>query len=101
MKKVWILPASAQGLLKFPKTVGEVTEPSVFWLMRRLCMTFWYLFCHAFVICMFGLFLIHFLQDTEPSVITWQDYEGRTALHLAVAQGNETIAQQLINFQVT
>ena len=39
-------------------------------------------------------------QDKEPSVINWQDYEGRTALHLAVAHGHVTVVQQLINFQV-
>ena len=36
------------------------------------------------------------LQETAPSVINWQDYEGRTALHLAVADGNEAVVDALV-----
>lgn len=46
------------------------------------------------------MFNLSVSQDKEPSVINWQDYEGRTALHLAVAHGHSTVVQQLINFQV-
>ena len=42
-----------------------------------------------------GVFFIS-LQDTTPSVINWQDYEGRTALHLAVADGNELVVKLLV-----
>lgn len=35
-------------------------------------------------------------QDTTPSVINWQDYEGRTALHLAVADGNAAVVKALV-----
>ncbi|KAK2142467.1 hypothetical protein LSH36_951g03000 [Paralvinella palmiformis] len=38
---------------------------------------------------------VQIILDTAPSVINWQDYEGRTALHLAVADGNEAIVQAL------
>lgn len=37
------------------------------------------------------------MQETTPSVINWQDYEGRTALHLAVADGNESIVNVLVD----
>lgn len=36
-------------------------------------------------------------QDTTPSVINWQDYEGRTALHLAVADGNAAVVKALVS----
>ena len=39
---------------------------------------------------------ILFVQETAPSVINWQDYEGRTALHLAVADGNDAVANALV-----
>ena len=29
--------------------------------------------------------------------MNWQDYEGRTALHLAVAEGNESIVDALVS----
>ena len=48
---------------------------------------------------MFFAFVLNYwfsLQDTAPSVINWQDYEGRTALHLAVADGNEAIVHALV-----
>lgn len=35
-------------------------------------------------------------QETTPSVIDWQDYDGRTALHLAVADGNEAVVKVLV-----
>ena len=38
-------------------------------------------------------------KETTPTVINWQDYEGRSALHLAVADGNEEIVQALVRFQ--
>ena len=36
-------------------------------------------------------------QETTPSVINWQDYEGRTALHLAVADGNAAVVKNLVS----
>ena len=30
-------------------------------------------------------------------MINWQDYEGRTALHLAVADGNEAVVNALVS----
>ena len=39
----------------------------------------------------------HILQETTPSVINWQDYEGRTALHLAVADGNDAVVKALVS----
>jgi ankyrin repeat protein len=41
--------------------------------------------------------MVIFLQETAPSVINWQDYEGRTALHLAVADGNEAVCDALVS----
>jgi len=37
------------------------------------------------------------ILEAAPSVINWQDYEGCTALHLAVAGGNEAIVSSLIS----
>lgn len=39
------------------------------------------------------------ILETAPSVINWQDYEGCTALHLAVAGGNETVVSSLISLE--
>lgn len=39
------------------------------------------------------------MQKTTPNVINWQDYEGCTALHLAVADGNEAVVAALVNVQ--
>lgn len=30
-------------------------------------------------------------------MVNWQDYEGRTALHLAVADGNEPVVDALVS----
>ncbi|KAH3749811.1 hypothetical protein DPMN_184325, partial [Dreissena polymorpha] len=38
---------------------------------------------------------VRLILDTTPSVINWQDYEGRTALHLVVADGNEAVVKAL------
>ncbi|XP_074644688.1 uncharacterized protein LOC141901380 [Tubulanus polymorphus] len=38
---------------------------------------------------------VKLLLEVAPSVINWQDYEGRTALHLAVAEGSEAIVDVL------
>ena len=35
-------------------------------------------------------------QETTPNVINWQDYEGRSALHLAVADGNDAVVNALV-----
>jgi len=37
------------------------------------------------------------ILETSPSVINWQDYEGCTALHLAVAGGNEAVVLSLLS----
>jgi len=37
------------------------------------------------------------ILETSMSVINWQDYEGCTALHLAVAGGNEAVVLSLIS----
>jgi ankyrin repeat protein len=37
-----------------------------------------------------------FIKAATPSVINWQDYEGCTALHLAVADGNEAVVAALV-----
>ena len=34
---------------------------------------------------LFPLRCVSLLLDADPNVINWSDYEGRTALHLAVA----------------
>ncbi|XP_052235059.1 inversin-like isoform X4 [Dreissena polymorpha] len=39
---------------------------------------------------------VRLILDTTPSVINWQDYEGRTALHLVVADGNEAVVKALV-----
>jgi len=39
------------------------------------------------------------ILETAPSVINWQDYEGCTALHLAVAGGNEAVVSSLISLE--
>ncbi|WAR11074.1 INVS-like protein, partial [Mya arenaria] len=39
---------------------------------------------------------VKLILDTTPSVINWQDYEGRTALHLAVADGNIAVVKALV-----
>ena len=39
---------------------------------------------------------IFIFQETTPNVINWQDYEGRSALHLAVADGNEAVVNALV-----
>jgi ankyrin repeat protein len=36
------------------------------------------------------------IKAATPSVINWQDYEGCTALHLAVADGNEAVVAALV-----
>ena len=33
-------------------------------------------------------------------MINWQDYEGRTALHLAVADGNAAVVKNLVNIKL-
>jgi len=42
---------------------------------------------------------IKILLETSPSVINWQDYEGRTAIHFAVAVENTATVEYLLNFQ--
>ncbi|GFR70393.1 inversin [Elysia marginata] len=42
-----------------------------------------------------ALSCVKLVLETTPSVINWQDYEGRTALHLAVADGNESVVNVL------
>ncbi|XP_064646687.1 inversin-like [Lineus longissimus] len=42
---------------------------------------------------------VNLLLETAPSVINWQDYEGRTALHLAVADGNEAVCDALTSLE--
>jgi len=39
------------------------------------------------------------ILETAPSVINWQDYEGCTALHLAIAGGNEAVVSSLISLE--
>jgi len=39
------------------------------------------------------------ILETAPSVINWQDYEGCTALHLAVAGGNDVVVSSLISLE--
>lgn len=46
------------------------------------------------------LSLLRNKQETTPSVINWQDYEGRTALHLAVADGNQSIVDLLVSWNL-
>ncbi|XP_046555449.1 LOW QUALITY PROTEIN: inversin-like [Haliotis rubra] len=43
---------------------------------------------------------VKLILETTPSVINWQDYEGRTALHLAVADGNESIVNVLVQTSI-
>lgn len=40
-------------------------------------------------------------QDAAPteSLLNWQDYEGRTPLHFAVADGNMTVADVLTSYE--
>ena len=42
---------------------------------------------------------VQYILETSPSVINWQDYEGCTALHLAVAGGNEAVVLSLISHE--
>ncbi|XP_025099577.1 inversin-like isoform X3 [Pomacea canaliculata] len=42
---------------------------------------------------------VKLILETTPSVINWQDYEGRTALHLAVADGNQSIVDLLTSVE--
>ncbi|KAK7501506.1 hypothetical protein BaRGS_00007310 [Batillaria attramentaria] len=42
---------------------------------------------------------VRLILETTPSVINWQDYEGRTALHLAVADGNQSIVDLLTSVE--
>ncbi|XP_023931035.1 inversin-like isoform X1 [Lingula anatina] len=42
---------------------------------------------------------VNLLLDMAGSVINWQDYEGRTALHLAVADGNYAVVDALISLE--
>ncbi|KAK3083082.1 hypothetical protein FSP39_013452 [Pinctada imbricata] len=42
---------------------------------------------------------VRIILDTTPSVINWQDYEGRTALHLSVADGNELVVRLLTSVE--
>ena len=42
-------------------------------------------------------YFLYFFQETTPNVINWQDYEGRSALHLAVADGNEAVVNALVS----
>jgi len=39
------------------------------------------------------------ILETAPSVINWQDYEGCTALHLAVAGGNSAVVSSLLSLE--
>ncbi|CAD5121617.1 DgyrCDS10113 [Dimorphilus gyrociliatus] len=39
---------------------------------------------------------VKYILDSQPSMINWQDYDGRTALHLAVSEGVEIVVQILI-----
>ena len=39
------------------------------------------------------------IQESSPSTLNWQDYEGRTALHFAVAHENVAAVQALLNFE--
>ena len=39
---------------------------------------------------------VKLLLDTTPSVLNWQDYEGRTALHLTVEIGNDAVVSLLV-----
>ncbi|CAG2222611.1 INVS [Mytilus edulis] len=41
--------------------------------------------------------IVQSFEETTPTVINWPDYEGRTSLHLAVADGNESIVKVLIS----
>lgn len=40
---------------------------------------------------------VRLLLDNTPSVMNWQDYEGRTALHLAVEIGNDSVVSLLVS----
>lgn len=41
------------------------------------------------------------MQEAAPteSLLNWQDYEGRTPLHFAVADGNEAVVEVLTSYQ--
>lgn len=41
------------------------------------------------------------MQDAAPteSLLNWQDYEGRTPLHFAVADGNEAVVEVLTSYE--
>ena len=41
------------------------------------------------------------LLETTPSVMNWQDYEGRTPLHLAVEIGNNAVVSLLVSIVLT
>lgn len=48
-----------------------------------------------------SIFLIIFLKEAAPteSLLNWQDYEGRTPLHFAVADGNVAVVDVLTSYE--
>lgn len=42
---------------------------------------------------------VKLLLETTPSVMNWQDYEGRTPLHLAVEIGNNAVVSLLVSLR--
>ena len=43
--------------------------------------------------------IVQALIEHMPSVINWQDHDGRTSLHLAVAEGGYNLVKTLVCFQ--
>lgn len=39
---------------------------------------------------------VRLLLETTPSIMNWQDFEGRTPLHLAVEIGNDYVVALLV-----
>lgn len=81
---------------------------------HKLSAVYWYIITHCHVTSEYIIFIYHFhsaflfpfgscfwVQEAAPteSLLNWQDYEGRTPLHFAVADGNEAVVDVLTSYE--
>ncbi len=45
--------------------------------------------------------IVQSLVEHLPSVINWQDHDGRTSLHLAVAEGSYNLVKTLVSIKMS